>query len=73
MVLWLRDQTFRPPTEEAADKLYAKAAQNTNNENDTIMLRTNKLEKKKEVLINIKERIMEISSNRLDFFVMTII
>ena len=53
--------------------MYAKAVQNTNNENDTIMLRTNKLKKKKEALINIKERAMEAINKWLDFFEVTII
>ena len=73
MMFWLRNQIVRPRIEGAVDKLYAKVAQNTNNENDTIIFKNNKLKKKKEALINTKEKTIEVSNKWLDLFVVAII
>ena len=83
MVLWLRDQASKPFTEGAADKLYAKAAQNTDNpknritfavfieNNSSSFIENNLSLEKKEILIIIKEIKIEFISNRLDLFAET--
>ena len=75
LVLWLRDQTFRPPTEEVADKLYAKATQNTDNPKNEItfpvFIENNSSSENKEILIIIKEIKIEVIRNRLDLFAET--
>ena len=79
----LRDQTSKSFTEGAADKLYVKAAQNTDNpknritfpvfieNNSSSFIENNSSLEKKEMLIIIKETKIEVISNRLDIFEQT--